>query len=332
MGRRGNISFRTLGFACIAGVLVGGPRANASLISFDPDGAANNANAALSVSSFEYLPGNLLLRNGIKNITEGSSYTTDAFFHAKVGYLLDANSQRLTINNFIGSSTSSAAFELTAVAQFTATITRTGTASYGITLSSGPVNTFNIYYDNDSSKRATDLTGEGFADGTPILTGSVGDIPVSSFQFTGLGGRLDQFDADNFSGITANALLGSLNLAINIQSENSGFFLDTSPLASMVFQSNLRTPFNAVDPSHNFHALDGHNTLVQPTFTSNNDGTPDSDLQVQIASNTTLFVFGQSVPEPASVAMFLTGLSLTVLRRRRAVFASHIRQTDKSND
>ena len=330
MVRRGNRRIRRLVLPCVAGILaIGTSTTHASLISFDPDGT-QTANGPLSVSSFEYLPGNLLLKNGIQSVSIGSSYTTDVYFHAKLGQLLDANSHPLAINNFLGSSTSPTAFELTAVAQFSASVKRISSTSYAVSLTTGSVAAFNIYYDTDSTKRANDLTGEGFGDGTAILTGTVSDVAASSFRLSGAGGAMDQFGGvDNYSGITATTVAGHLNLSVDVQSQDTNFFQNGAALTSMTFESNLRSPFNAVDPSQNFRSVDSHNTLVQPTFVSNNDGTAGGDLQLQSSSNSALFTMGSPVPEPGSVAVFLTLAGLYYVRNRRHQKSPHIRQVDK---
>ncbi len=307
----------------------------ASIIHFDPDGSLHQENPASNVSSFSYLPGNLLIQNGLQNASIGQTFTSDAYFQARLGNLFDINSNALTVNNFARSSTANTGFEITAVATFTAVIQKITQNAYGIALSSGPSSSFKLYYDATGT-RANDLTGDGFTDGTAILSGSITGISTSLFSLNGAGGALDQFGGvNNYQGITATKMGGNLNMSVSVGSEDASFFLDGDQLASMVFQSNLKAPFDAVDPSQRFAPPGTESTSFQPAFVSHNDGSVGGDVQLQTAANSSFFTVEEhAVPEPAMLPVLGLCLGLAGWRRRyssanKASFANYPSRTHR---
>ena len=117
-----------------------------------------------------------------------------------------------------------------------------------------PVNFFNMYA---TSATAVDLTGAGFVNGTPILTGHVASITTSSFTSNlGSSANLDGFGSDDWSGQQTVTGSGASNITIMIDSANAGYFPDL-PIGTVIvmslFNNSQIDPYSQVDPSKCFN-------------------------------------------------------------------------------
>jgi hypothetical protein len=286
----------------------------ATPIVFDTNGAA--AGGAISVTSFDWLPGNALAKDAINSTT--GQFTT--YFQA-------------TLNSFVfNSGGSSSTVSPAAGTEFTvqATIIEQGLVG-GITSNFVSLGgTYKIFY--DTTKDSNDVTGLGFDDGIKILEGNINFGGTGTFtNFTLLSSflfpnqKLDNFGADDAVGTLSNQGVGSSNLTVDVTYTDSNFFKSNikSLAVDLSDASNLAAPFTLANPSDEVvgqtpnYGVDVVGGVLVPV---NGAGCGDvavgvtCDFQFQSDSATS---FQATVPEPGSLAIAGAGLALMSLVRRR---------------
>jgi hypothetical protein len=184
-----------------------------------------------------------------------------------------------------------------------------GTASFAFD-ASNPVNFFNMYASNSIGNN---LTGEGFTNGTPILTAHIVAIPTSNFQVTNTSGtNLDQSpNGDQWGGQQTVTGGGLSDIVLVVDSVNSGYFPTLNPSSTITisfFNNSQVDPFRQVDPSQCFNtdssdcgAGGGINSLGSLGAVN---GVSGPDFIFQADGNQSF-----TVPEPASLALIGLGLS-----------------------
>jgi hypothetical protein len=281
--------------------------AQAELFTFDPTGGGGGtANVAL----IDQAPGNALAEGGvtaINNFLNGSGSTSFTLhYQANLSAMQFAD----TTNAF---SNGSGGNFFTFVAGFGETVVGAspypGTASFAFD-ASNPVNFFNMYASNSIGNN---LTGEGFTNGTPILTAHIVAIPTSNFQVTNTSGtNLDQSpNGDQWGGQQTVTGGGLSDIVLVVDSVNSGYFPTLNPSSTITisfFNNSQVDPFRQVDPSQCFNtdssdcgAGGGINSLGSLGAVN---GVSGPDFIFQADGNQSF-----TVPEPASLALIGLGLS-----------------------
>jgi hypothetical protein len=281
--------------------------AQAELFTFDPTGGGGGtANVAL----IDQAPGNALAEGGvtaINNFLAGSGSTSFTLhYQANLSAMQFAD----TTNAF---SNGSGGNFFTFVAGFGETVVGAspypGTASFQFD-ASNPVNFFNMYASNSIGNN---LTGQGFTNGTPILTAHIVAIPTSNFQVTNTAGtNLDQSpNGDQWGGQQTVTGGGLSDIVLVVDSVNSGYFPTLNPSSTITisfFNNSQVDPFRQVDPSQCFNtdssdcgAGGGINSLGSLGAVN---GVSGPDFIFQADGNQSF-----TVPEPASLALIGLGLS-----------------------
>lgn len=282
------------------GIFAASPIASAAIVTVDPDGGAA-ANAAVSVGSIDFLPGNALNKNAlISPLLFGNMY------QARVGSLLDANGGVIQIVG-LNDATSASKFELTIVAQFDLqasyfydqfnNLTTTTTLAPQQT-----TNYFQVYY--DSKMNANDLTGVGFNDGTLIMSGYAKFFGGSFVEFAMFPPtNLDQFGSNDWAGTLSNTGVGGSSVNAAVTYINPAFF--QSGILEMNFSTTNSEPYNQINPSQTFI-----NGVPANIGAVNGKTGPDIIVQGDAVAS---FV----VPEPgAFLVLGLSSLGLFIRRRK----------------
>ncbi len=328
-------------FATACAVIGLGAAADAgygSPISFDPDGPnahGSTSNSAVSVSSFEFQPGNVLLQGALASaVAPEQSLPIDVYLQFRVLNLLDSNGDPIPLSGFEPPPGGGREFELTAVGHFKATATRHAdfgsSTTWSLALAAGSPNRFEMWYDDNPLTKASDFTGLGFNDGTRILSGTLSNIDAGDYlSNVSSVSAFDQFSSPNtahYSDYTTAAVGGDLTFTAGVTSQNSQFFRDELGVVTVTPSTNLNSPYHNVDPSEAFTSLLPSTSPgdVSPDLgASKINGVSGNDIQLEATHPTASFeTAAEVVPEPGAVWGCLIGagwFGASRQRRRRNV-------------
>ena len=219
--------------------------------------------------------------------------------------------------------------------------------------SDGGDNYFEIYYSSAAADESGALTGDNFAAGQLILSGSVLAYDItdgtgaSTFSVTGADGipqdndiPLDGFNADNYPAIDSITGTGGGKIKVEITSFDDNFFVDLQEIIDETGQNTIDFQFDT-QQNLNFTQTDPNSCMYSPgglLIAAGNGygscdpiGTPTGSLGAangipgngpnELLQTDSANVFPQSIPEPSSLALLgmgLLGMGAASRRRQRA--------------
>lgn len=313
---------------------------NASVFTFDPDGAGvvapvNNAN------TFDWLPGNALSIGSTAAIGAGGGIANpfQTLYQAKLGSVLNSASGIINLPGL------NSAYEYTIVASI----------PEFVSLVAGPVSVFGLAsgasfaaFDTlgrvglipnyieiyTSAVNSSSLLGTGFNDGILVLSGSVtsGTSNFIAADINGNGSFVEVFDqfggptgTGAFPGYTTLEGTGSTSIAATVSYVNAAYFpgYTGTGLNLQFFNTSQVDPFQQQAPSLKFSVASGAAPIDIGANPANRttglvNGTPTGggkDFQFQADGNSTLNIT-QVVPEPTSIAIWAVAGACVYLRRR----------------
>ena len=292
------------------GVSVG---ARADLFTFDPTGTPGAAGNITNAALIDQTPGSALAVGGstaITNFLSGSGSTKfTLYYQANLSAVQDENTLNLFSNGAGGKF-------FTFVAGFGESVTSVaanGSATFAFD-PTNPVNFFTMYATN---ALGNNLTGNGFATGTPILSGHLLAIPTSNFVISSTTPvNFDQSPNGNqWSTQKTVTGAGSSDITIVVDLVNTNYFPSLDPLSHMFvsfFNTSQVDPFKQVDPSKCFNTHSGTCNAGTGLISTGTLGAVNGkvgsgpNFEFQADANQSI-----TVPEPGTVG--LLGLGLAIL-------------------
>jgi hypothetical protein len=307
--------------------------AHADVILFNPNGGVGGP-GNLQVATFDEKVDNALSVGAVTAIGATPIGVTSAPFatnyQATMVALVGAGGQTLAApGTTIGGVTTN---QITVIAHFFETATVNSANSITLNTNTSQAGSFIEIYSNPTPT-ANDLAGTGFRDGNLILKGvaAPGVAGAGSFSNTpGVTQPFDQFNTNNYPGITSVVGSGATKLTFTVTDFATNYFL--TPLTSFAIQFNTSNvvPFGQADPSAAFYGspdtggtLDGSGRPVVGPGTAPNvpaavgsvNGQSGPNVQFQSDGNSS---FVAAIPEPSSILTALTGFSFVCLAGLRS--------------
>jgi len=289
----------------------------ADIVTIDPDRDGDASNS-IEVAAFDWLPDNALADEAVP-LSAGLEF--DLFAQAALGSFVDANGDAI-LGTGLGSD-----YEITFELGFKEVVTSLtalgGDASAVATFAEAgdqSASFFTIYWDDNAATFSDPQTGEGYNEGTILLTGFITD---SGSVFLVTDGTPDELldqsaDGDQQAGLLTVEGTGSATVEVDVDeaSIDTLFFLDLITALLVDLEFNLAVPFEQVDPTGPATATDGvvgHFPEIDLAAGNGAAGAscgtpaaPDCDfLFQQDASNS---FQAQQVPEPGTLALFGLGM------------------------
>jgi hypothetical protein len=239
-----------------------------------PEGTGG-ALVPFAVSGFDPGPGNLLI-TGVKPTGLHMGDTVESYFQANMSAVLGTNSNNPLALPGLGSK-----YQLSVVARFTEVVTTFTSSNGGLGASAdfalaSPQTSpfFEIWIHNTAANGGVDnnnLTGAGFATGTKVLSGRIGNLSNSHFDvtdFTVQYGLDNGFPGDGggtpggiayWSGTTTvtgsgNSSIALTTMQVNSVALNSTYFPGGQTVVGFAGRPSTGLEYQNVDPSQNFDA------------------------------------------------------------------------------
>lgn len=297
----------------VALVLVWAGPASAATILFNPDGTG--AGGAVAIDALDQAPGNALAQDiTVQTAFPGQQFTLNYQANLAAANLagIPVFSQGQGGNYFTFAAVFGEQVDTFIPAPGSATLLFSEAAGY-------PLNAFNMY----ANTGGNDLTGQGFATGTLILSGHMVDL-FENFTFyqtnPAAAAPLDMTNDNDYPGITTLSGIGNANIVIQIDYADQGYFPGLNAGGTLTFaitNTSIFAPFTAADPSAAFSSNAIANADIAGVSSVGAVNAWSGPNTVLNADANTSFNVTQ-VPEPGAMTLLGIGLLGMVVQRRRS--------------